>query len=291
VSRRTRRAEVAEPVLRDDEVIACAAVSKKFTRSLRRSLGHGALDLGRSFLGRPTPTERLRKGEFWAVDEVDLRLHRGEQLGILGRNGSGKTTLLRMMAGIFPPDRGEILVRGRVTALLAVGTGFHPHLTGRENVFLNGALLGLSRNEIERKYDEIVEFAELAEAIDMPIGMYSSGMRGRLGFAVSTALDPEVILLDEVMAVGDAAFRQKCFARLDELAGRSAMILVTHMPTHLRRLTTRCVWLEDGTVRADGPTDDVLDEYWKTMPAGAREDEGFDLGAAARRAPAVLDER
>jgi lipopolysaccharide transport system ATP-binding protein len=248
------------PSLASDVVIDVRRVSKKFTRDLRRSMALGLADLGRNLVGRPLP-RRLRDGEFWALEDVSLQLRRGERLGIVGLNGSGKTTLMRVIAGIFPPDRGEVAVRGRLTALIAVGAGFHPHLTGRENVYLNGELLGMTRSEIDDRFDDIVAFAEVGEFLDAPVAVYSSGMRIRLGFAVSTAVDPDVLLLDEVFAVGDLAFRQRCFRRIEELATRAGIILVSHQPGHVQNLCERAVWLYQGRVEADGPVGDVLTKY------------------------------
>lgn len=278
--------EVADSadLLADDEVVAVHGVSKKFARTLRRSLAHGMVDLARNAFGVPAPTETLRKGEFWAVDDISFRVRSKERLGIIGVNGSGKTTLLRMIAGVFPPDRGAIATRGRVTALLAVGTGFHPHLTGRENIFLNGAILGLSRERIEARMDEIIDFAEIGEFLDSPVSMYSSGMRGRLGFAVSVALDPQILLLDEVLAVGDVAFKQRCFKRLDEISSRTSLVLVAHLPTHVRRVCERVIWMQHGAVVMDGPTDEVLDEY-------AREMRQIDDSFAGRTGRSLSSER
>ncbi len=254
-----------DEVLAPGDVVAVRGVSKKFSRTLRRSLAHGMVDLGRNAVGISAQTGVLRTGEFWAVDDVSFTVRRMERVGIIGVNGSGKTTLLRTIAGVFPPDRGEIAVRGRVTALLSVGTGFHPHLTGRENIFLNGAVLGMDRSRIEDRLPEIIDFAELGDFLDSPVSMYSSGMRGRLGFAVSVALDPQLLLLDEVLAVGDVAFKQRCFKRLEEISGRTSLVLVAHLPTHVRRICERVLWMEHGRVIMDGPTDDVLDAYAEAM--------------------------
>jgi lipopolysaccharide transport system ATP-binding protein len=262
-------------------------VSKKFARALRRSMTYGLVDLGRNLVGRPSPTEVLRKGEFWAVDDVSLELRMSQSIGIIGVNGSGKSTLLRVIAGILPPDRGQVTIRGRLAAMIEVGAGFHPHLSGRENVFINASLLGLSRSDIRDRMDDIVSFAELGDFIDSPVAMYSTGMRGRLGFAVSTALEPDVLLLDEVFATGDLAFRQRCFERLDELSGSTAMILVSHLPTHVRRVCDRVIWLENGQVRLDGDTDTVLAAYAEEMK---RIDRDFaDRTGRARAADVELE--
>jgi lipopolysaccharide transport system ATP-binding protein len=268
-------------------VVSVDVVSKKFTTSLRRSMTYGLVDLGRNLIGRPSPTEHLRKGEFWAVDEVSLQLRMSQSVGIIGVNGSGKSTLLRIIAGILPPDRGEITVYGRLSAMIEVGAGFHPHLSGRENILINGSLLGLSRSQMNDRMDDIVAFADLGDFIDSPVAMYSTGMRARLGFAVSTALEPDVLLLDEVFATGDLAFRQRCFERLDQLATRTAMVLVSHLPTHIRRTCDRVVWLENGRVRLDGDTDVVLDAYAEEMK---RIDRDFaDRTGRARADDAALE--
>jgi len=247
--------------LAHDEVLRVDDVSKKFTGTLRLSLAHGLVDLGNNLIGRPSPTDRLRKGEYWAVDEVSFSVRRGESVGLIGANGAGKTTLLRVIAGIYPPDRGTVQVRGRLTALLATGTGFHPYMSGRENVYLNGSLLGMDQEQIDARMDAIIDFAELGTFIDRPVSTYSSGMRGRLGFAVSTALEPDVLILDEVLATGDLAFRQRCFRRLDDIAGRTSFILVTHLVTHIQRVCETVVWLDEGAVREIGPTEEVLPRY------------------------------
>ena len=250
-----------DPMRRDPRlVIDVRDVSKKFTRELRRSMALGMADLGRNFVGR-TPPRRLRNGEFWALRNVSLQLRRGERLGIVGLNGSGKTTLMRVIAGIFPPDLGEVAIRGRLTALIAVGAGFHPHLSGRENVYLNGQLLGLTRDEVDSRFGEIESFSEVGEFMDAPVAVYSSGMRVRLGFAVATAVDPDVLLLDEVFAVGDLAFRQRCFRRVEELASRAGIVLVSHQPDQVQNLCERGIWLLNGSVAHEGPVGDVLTQY------------------------------
>jgi len=186
-------------------LISVDNVSKKFCRSLKKSLWYGVKDIGAELFGRSATHEHLRESEFWANREISFELRRGECLGLIGRNGAGKTTLLRMLNGLIKPDNGRIEMRGRVGALIALGAGFNPILSGRENIYVNASVLGLNRHEIDMKMDEIIEFAEIGEFIDMPVQNYSSGMAVRLGFAVATALEPDILILDEVLAVGDAA--------------------------------------------------------------------------------------
>ena len=201
-------------------------VSKKFCLDLKRSLCYGFLYDVSDLLGRHGSEQNLRRGEFWAVNDVSFELRRGECLGLIGRNGAGKTTLLKMLAGLIKPDRGRIEMRGRVGALIALGAGFNPILTGRENIYVSGAVLGLRKKEIDAKYNDIVDFAEIGASIDAPVHNYSSGMQVRLGFAVATAIQPDILLLDEVLSVGDAQFRAKCFQRIGKILSRSAVIFL-----------------------------------------------------------------
>ncbi len=232
--------------LGDDVVLSVRNVSKKFCKNLRRSMAYGIGDLARNLVGRPSESTELRKDEFWALKDINFELRRGEVLGVIGPNGCGKTTLLRLLAGIFPPDRGAISVRGRVGALIAVGAGFHPHMSGRENIYLNGTILGMSRREIRRKFDDIVEFAELEDFIDAPVSSYSSGMRVRLGFAIAVQVNPELLLVDEVLAVGDAGFQAKCYDRIFELLQHCAVCVVSHRMSRVSRLCRRVIVLDHG---------------------------------------------
>ena len=208
----------------------------------------------------------LRYRELWALREVDLAIHGGEVVGIVGRNGAGKSTLLKVISGVFQPTRGRVTVTGRVSPLLELGTGFDIELTGRENIFLNALLLGRTRREIRERVDEIVDFAELGEFIDAPLRNYSSGMVARLGFAIATAWEPEILILDEVLAVGDAAFQAKCHVRMQRIRDRSATVLmVSHSPASILEECNRCIWLADGQVMADGPPEVVLEHYDPTV--------------------------
>jgi lipopolysaccharide transport system ATP-binding protein len=225
-----------------DTVIKVKGVSKKYCRTIKHTMLYGATDLSKSFLGINQNTNHLRNGEFWAVDNLSFELKRGECLGFIGPNGSGKSTLLKMLNGIFMPDRGNIEINGRVGALIEVGAGFHPMLTGRENIYVNGSILGLSKKKIDRKFDDIIDFAEIGEFIDAPVKHYSSGMHVRLGFAIAAQMEPDILLIDEVLAVGDVGFKAKCFNAISNILKHAAVIFVSHaMPQVARVCTDICV--------------------------------------------------
>lgn len=215
-----------------------------------------------------------RTGEFWALRDVSFEVEAGRTFGLIGANGSGKTTLLRLIAGILQPTLGEIRITGRVTALLELGAGFHPDLTGRENVYLNGSILGLSRREIDRQFESIVDFAELEEFIDNPVRNYSSGMYVRLGFAVAVHMDPDILLIDEVLAVGDEAFQDKCLQRIRafQREGRT-IVFVTHAVDLVREMCDLALLLDKGVVAALGPPAEVVRRYRErvaTTPTGEK---------------------
>jgi len=209
---------------------------------------------------------RKKEETFWALKDVSLEVKEGEVLGLIGRNGAGKTTLLKILSRITKPTTGWAEIHGRVGSLLEVGTGFHPELTGRENAFLSGAILGMNKREIERKFDEIVAFAELEKFIDTPVKHYSSGMYVRLAFAVAAHLEPEILLVDEVLAVGDINFQKKCLAKMGDVAraGRT-IVLVSHQMNQIRRLCHRAVWVDDGSIRQTGPAHEVVSAYESGM--------------------------
>lgn len=199
---------------------------------------------------------------FWALRDISFHLKQGEVLGIVGRNGAGKSTLLKLLSRITTPDEGQINVRGRIGSLLEVGTGFHPELTGRENIYMNGVLLGMTHREVAAKYDEIVAFSGVEEFLDTPVKRYSSGMRVRLGFAVAAHLDPEILVIDEVLAVGDAEFQRKCLGRMNDVASQGRTVLfVSHQMEAIQSLCTRAVWLESGSMQMDGPATEVVSNY------------------------------
>ena len=205
---------------------------------------------------------RVTHDEFWALHQVDLQVYRGEVFGIIGRNGAGKSTLLKVVARVLRPTTGRVWVRGRVAPLLEFGAGFHPELTGRENVFLNGTLLGFSHRQMGDKFDRIVDFAELREFIDAPLRTYSSGMVARLGFAIATDVKPDILIVDEVLSVGDEAFQRKSAARMKEFREQGATILlVTHNTATVKAMCQRAMWLDHGTVRALDVAGDVAAQY------------------------------
>jgi lipopolysaccharide transport system ATP-binding protein len=242
-------------------VIRVEGLGKRYRRGISWSPGlRHAMD---RFMKSPLSALRRKKHEtFWALKDVSLEVKEGEVLGLIGRNGTGKTTLLKILSRITKPTTGWAEIHGRVGALLEVGTGFHPELTGRENTFLSGAILGMVKSEITRKFDEIVAFAELEKFIDTPVKHYSSGMYVRLAFAVAAHLEPEILLVDEVLAVGDASFQKKCLGKMDDVAktGRT-IVFVSHNVTAMRRLASRAIWLEGGQIADAGPAAEVIDHY------------------------------
>jgi len=229
-----------------EPLIAVDNLSKVFCRDLRRSLAYGFFDILRELSGRGTAAPGNRKGEFFALRDLSLTVQRGECLGLIGPNGAGKTTLLRVINGLIKPDRGVVAVRGRVSGLIALGAGFNPVLSGRENIYINSAVLGLSKRQTDRVIDEIIDFSGVGDFIDSPVQSYSSGMMVRLGFSVAVHLDPDVLLIDEVLAVGDAGFRGKCYNKVDELRGDKAVLLVSHNMEHIGRVCDRVLVLDGG---------------------------------------------
>jgi lipopolysaccharide transport system ATP-binding protein len=257
--------------LPDDVVLSVRNVSKKFCRNLRRSMGYGIKDLARNLVGLSafeSQPSALRKDEFWALKDISFDLKRGEALGLIGDNGCGKTTMLRLITGIFPPDEGLMATRGRVGALIALGAGFHPHLTGRDNVFLNGAILGLTREEIVDQFEAITQFAEIGEFLDAPVSTYSSGMRVRLGFAIAVHVNPSLLLVDEILAVGDASFQTKCMEKMDEIrSSDKAVILVTHSLYRIESLCDRALWMDHGGMVKEGDARFVVNAYLEKQDA------------------------
>lgn len=256
-------------------VISVENLSKKYTlghqdqaaySTLRDTLTNSAKRIGgrlRHPFKRIEPRNSSSE-EFWALRNVSFNLDQGDRVGIIGRNGAGKSTLLKILSRITEPSSGIARIKGRVASLLEVGTGFHPELTGRENIFLNGAILGMSRGEIIRKFDEIVEFAEVEKFLDTPVKRYSSGMYVRLAFAVAAHLEPEILIVDEVLAVGDAQFQKKCLGKMEQIGddGRT-VIFVSHNVAAIRRLCTRAVLLQAGELVAVGPSQEVTDLYFQ----------------------------
>jgi len=247
-------------------VIKVENVSKKYCISLKRSMLYGVRDIARNTLGLSSHSDKLRKDEFWALDDVSFEVKKGETLGIIGPNGAGKTTMLKMLNGIFWPDKGKITVRGRVGALIEVGAGFHPLLTGRENVYINAAILGMTKKEVDEKFNDIIEFAEIGDFIDTPVKFYSSGMYVRLGFAIAIHCEPEILLIDEVLAVGDMNFRTKCYAKMSEILDKGcALVFVSHNMVAMHRVCKRVILLKKGKVIEYGSADSVCNSYSNEM--------------------------
>ncbi len=245
-----------------DTVIKVEGVSKKYCKSLKRSMVYGAMDIGRNILGLSSKSDRLRKDEFWALDDISFKVKRGETLGIIGPNGSGKTTLLKLLNGIFWPDKGKITIRGKVGALIEVGAGFHPMLTGRENIYVNAAIFGMTKKEVDKKFDEIVEFADIGDFLDTPVKHYSSGMFVRLGFAVAVHSSPDILLIDEVLAVGDEIFKRKCLKKISELQENGVTIIfISHGLTTVEGICSKVLWLEKGKIKIEGKPEIVIGEY------------------------------
>jgi lipopolysaccharide transport system ATP-binding protein len=305
-------------------LVRVEGVSKKFCRSLKKSLWYGLCDIGAELNpfrrqvaevagrglpvagndtgtasaelaatdSRPVPDEAgLRPDEFYAVRNVSFELRRGECLGLIGHNGAGKTTLLKMLNGLIKPDAGTITMRGRVGALIALGAGFNPILTGRENIYVNGSVLGLSKKEIDEKMDEIIDFAEIGKFIDTPVQNYSSGMSVRLGFSAAVCLiKPDILILDEVLAVGDAAFRVKCLSRVTDLRNSSATIFVSHDALQISRSCTRAIWMKHGkTLRDSRDVAGVLAEYASDTYLGQSKMRHVSDDERKRIAPVVIN--
>lgn len=248
--------------MREEVAIGVSDVSKRYCRSLKKSLWYGMRDIGNELTGRGQEAGYLRPAEFWALKDVSFDVRHGESVGLVGHNGAGKTTLLKLINGLIKPSSGMISVRGSVRALIALGAGFNPVLTGRENIRVASAVLGFTEKETRDQFDAIVEFSELDEFIDAPVQTYSSGMAARLGFAVAVHTRPDILLVDEVLAVGDLRFGMKCFQKIAEFrAEGGAIVLVSHNPYTIRTNCDRVVWLEHGQVRQIGDVIEVCDAY------------------------------
>ena len=238
------------PVLEIQDLSIRLLLHRERTRSIRE------------YVIRMLKRRWVKRDEFWPLREVSIAVNGGERLAIIGPNGAGKSTLLKVIAGIIPPSVGRVVVRGRIAPLIELGAGFDPYLTGRENIFLYGSLLGFPQKELERRFDHIVKFAELEEFIDVPLMNYSIGMSTRLGFAIATDVEPDLLLLDEVFSVGDAAFQRKCEGRMEAFKAKGVTILlVSHDMDLIRETCSRAVFLQHGRIVATGPTNEVVDEY------------------------------
>jgi lipopolysaccharide transport system ATP-binding protein len=280
-----------------DTVIAVEGLSKRYQLgrvvrhdTLRDTLGHGLKNLPR-FLRRLGRRHDEASSEFWALRDVSFEVKCGEAIGIIGRNGAGKSTILKILSRITEPTMGRVTLRGRVASLLEVGTGFHPELSGRENILLNGAILGMSRAEIRRKFDEIVAFAEVEKFLDTPVKHYSSGMYVRLAFAVAAHLEPEILIVDEVLAVGDYAFQRKCLGKMSAVAGSEGrtVLFVSHNLGSVTALCSRVLWLAEGRLKACGPAAAVAADYVRSQTEQARMDFDFRTwGGSDRQAGRLL---
>lgn len=253
--------------MREGPLVIVDNVSKKYSVSIKHGIKYGLSDIYKDLMGKSTDNSGLRDGEFWAVKDVSFKLCRGEAFGLVGGNGAGKSTLVKMLNGIFNPDRGSITVRGKVVAIIEVGAGFHPLLTGRENIYVSAAVLGMSRNEVDEKFDDIVAFSDLKDFIDMPVKNYSSGMYVRLGFAVAIHSNPDVLILDEVLAVGDMAFRSKCYDAIDKLRDKCALIFVSHVMQEVGRVCSTGALMKDGKIVFIGSSEVLVSEYNRQMTA------------------------
>ena len=263
--------------MNNEVLVKAENVSKKFCRSLKRSLWYGLQDIAQDIGGRSGDIDELRKAEFWAVKDVSFELKRGECLGLIGSNGAGKSTLLKMLNGLIKPDIGSISMRGKVGALIELGAGFNPILTGRENIYINGSVLGLTKKEIDKKYNSIVDFAEIEDFIDTPVQSYSSGMKVRLGFAIATHVEPDVLIIDEVLAVGDASFRAKCMGRIYECLSDTCVIFVSHSMAQVSRICNKGLYLSNGMMKFhSNHMHLVIDSYLKDLSPNVASFVGLD---------------
>lgn len=257
------------PMIQVDGLSKRYRLGASTSRHLRlgEALGHWALEPARRWLRRKSTTA---DASFWALEDVDFKVGRGDVVGVIGKNGAGKSTLLKILSRITEPTKGRAVLRGRVASLLEVGTGFHGELTGRENVYLNGAFLGMRKREIDRKFDAIVEFSEVEAFIDTPVKRYSSGMYVRLAFAVAAHLEPEILLVDEVLAVGDAEFQRKCLGKMNDIADEGRTVLfVSHNMSAVQRLCASAILLRKGRIATAGETNSVVSEYLRSSDGGS----------------------
>jgi lipopolysaccharide transport system ATP-binding protein len=255
--------------------------SKERYQTLRDTLAGGVKRWAGKLSGNVDSSHSSSVEEFWALSGVDFEVRQGDRVGIIGRNGAGKSTLLKLLSRITEPTTGKVSIRGRVASLLEVGTGFHPELTGRENIYLNGAILGMSKQEIKRKFDEIVAFAEIEKFLDTPVKRYSSGMYVRLAFAVAAHLEPEILIVDEVLAVGDAQFQKKCLGKMDEVGKEGRTVLfVSHNMGIISQLCPTAIWLDKGRVRAIGETASITAAYMQNGVGEVGAEASFTADAA-----------
>jgi lipopolysaccharide transport system ATP-binding protein len=269
-------------------LIKVEGISKKFAKDLKKSLLYGLSDV---FIGitRKKQNKALRKDEFWAVKDINFEVKRGECLGLIGHNGAGKSTLLKILNGLIAPDEGSVTIYGKVGALIELGAGFNPILTGRENVYNNAALIGFSRYEIDAKFNDIVVFSELEEFIDMPVQNYSSGMKVRLGFAVAAQMEPDVLIIDEVLAVGDLGFVLKCFKTIDTILPQTAVIFVSHTMPMISRICNQIILMENGKSLFHGNNVGKAIDLYYTRFAQSESNAVFDDGSLALEKVEILN--
>lgn len=249
-------------------IVLVSHLSKKFTRDFGKSLRHGASDILRRGLGFERPIDHLRQDEFWALEDISIEVSKGEILGVIGRNGSGKTTLMRIVAGIYPADKGIVKTAGKILAMFAIKSGMQPQLTGRENIYLKSYMLNIPKEEVDRNIDKIIAFADIADSIDNVLGSYSMGMRSRLAFAIATCAKPDIFIIDEGLAVGDHAFRLQCFDYLKSISAEVAILFVTNNVKQAEMLATKILVLNKGkTVFMSADVKQGVDQYLQlTLP-------------------------
>ncbi|HUP23750.1 MAG TPA: ABC transporter ATP-binding protein [Thermoanaerobaculia bacterium] len=274
-----------------DAAIAVRGLSKKFSKTLRATMRNGAIDLAHTALGAQHPRDHLRRGEFWAIRDLSFDLLRGEWLGVVGPNGAGKSTLLKLLSGILRPDTGSIELHGRVCSLIELGAGFHPMLSGRENIYLQGSMMGFARSEINERIAAIIEFAGIPDFIDTPVKFYSSGMHARLGFSVAIHFEPDILLVDEVLAVGDRSFQEKCMRAMQLLRSeRHAVLMVTHSLYRVEALCDRALWLEETGCKMIGPALEVVGAFLDDQDRRVEEETARGAApAAGEPAPLILE--
>lgn len=269
-------------------LIKAEGVSKKFAKDLKKSLLYGLSDVF-SGITRKKQDKSLRKDEFWAVKDISFEVRRGECLGLIGHNGAGKSTLLKILNGLIAPDEGSVTMYGKVGALIELGAGFNPILTGRENIYNNAAIIGFNKQEIEAKFDAIVAFAEIEEFIDMPVQNYSSGMKVRLGFAIAAQMEPDILIIDEVLAVGDLGFILKCFKQIDQLLPNTAVIFVSHSMPMVSRVCNQILLMDHGFSEFQGTEVGKGIDFYYTRFADNGSNVVFDDGSFEMHEAKVLN--
>jgi lipopolysaccharide transport system ATP-binding protein len=278
---------MGDTVIRVENLCKSYQISHQEQKSygtLRDTIASGIKSISQGFTNNKQGASNSRKEEFWALKDIFFEINQGDRVGIIGRNGAGKSTLLKILSRITEPTKGSISIKGRVASLLEVGTGFHGELTGRENIYLNGAILGMEKLEIKRKFDEIVDFAEVEKFLDTPVKRYSSGMYVRLAFAVAAYLEPEILIVDEVLAVGDASFQKKCLGKMQSVSreeGRT-VLFVSHNMDAIQRLCSQCIFLEKGLLAAQGETNKVAVRYLSNNASQASDNEWLDVSRCSR---------